>query len=205
MSLPQEPSSQIDTSARDEASSYRPTLPKKDVEGTEHRHDGPQDVFQGSKTVSLKENNMDTPTHQSLYATGLEMRKRVVGEDYVADALEKGQSDFLRPLQQFATVSSALFSQSFPYNYNWKKVESKNLQKQESAWGTIWTRPGLDLRTRSLLNLVMLTALGKWTELGTHVRGAVRNGVTEVEIREALLQARSVFPSRTRKRFVERN
>ena len=63
---------------------------------------------------------------------------------------------------------------------------------QESAWGTIWTRPGLSLRDRSLLNLVMLTALGKWTELGTHVRGAVRNGATEVEIREALLQARYV-------------
>ncbi len=63
---------------------------------------------------------------------------------------------------------------------------------QESAWGTIWTRPGLALRDRSLLNLVMLTALGKWVELGTHVRGAIRNGVTEVEIREALLQARYV-------------
>ncbi|RQM07279.1 hypothetical protein DH86_00000991, partial [Scytalidium sp. 3C] len=59
----------------------------------------------------------------------------------------------------------------------------------EMAWGTIWTRPGLELKTRSLLNLVMLTALNKWTELGTHVRGAVRNGCTEVEIREALLQA----------------
>lgn len=61
---------------------------------------------------------------------------------------------------------------------------------QEAAWGTIWTRPGLELKTRSLLNLVMLTALNKWTELGTHVRGAVRNGASEVEIREALLQAR---------------
>jgi len=112
--------------------------------------------------VTLKQNNMDTPEHQSLYATGLEIRKRVVGEEYVANALEKGKSDFLRPLQQFAT---------------------------ESAWGTIWTRPGLDLKTRSLLNLVMLTALGKWIELGTHVRGAVRNGASEIEIREALLQA----------------
>lgn len=64
------------------------------------------------------------------------------------------------------------------------------IARQESAWGTIWTRPGLELKTRSLLNLVMLTALGKWTELGTHVRGAVRNGASEVEIREALLQAR---------------
>ncbi|KAE9381506.1 putative 4-carboxymuconolactone decarboxylase [Stipitochalara longipes BDJ] len=113
-------------------------------------------------SVPLSQNNMDTPLHQSLYAQGYEMRKKVVGEDYVAKALEKGSSDFMRPLQQFAT---------------------------ESAWGTIWTRPGLSLRDRSLLNLVMLTALGKWIELGTHVRGAVRNGATEVEIREALLHA----------------
>ena len=47
---------------------------------------------------------MDTPTHQSLYAQGYEMRKKVVGEDYVEKALEKGSSDFMRPLQQFATV-----------------------------------------------------------------------------------------------------
>ncbi|RDL36835.1 uncharacterized protein BP5553_06187 [Venustampulla echinocandica] len=113
-------------------------------------------------TVPLSQNNMDDPNHQALYEKGYEMRKKVVGEDYVAAALEKGSTDFLRPLQQFAT---------------------------ESAWGTLWTRPGLEHKTRSLLNLVMLTALGKWIELGTHVRGAVRNGVSEVEIREALLQA----------------
>lgn len=47
---------------------------------------------------------MDTSVHQTLYAQGLEMRKKVVGEDYVANALEKGGSDFMRPLQQFATV-----------------------------------------------------------------------------------------------------
>ena len=51
---------------------------------------------------------MDTSVHQSLYEQGLEMRKKVVGEDYVATALEKGSGDFMRPLQQFATVSSAL-------------------------------------------------------------------------------------------------
>jgi len=48
------------------------------------------------KAVSLKENNMDTPEHQALYEKGLEIRKRVVGEDYVENALEKGSSDFLR-------------------------------------------------------------------------------------------------------------
>jgi hypothetical protein len=57
--------------------------------------------------VPLSANNMDTPEHRTLYAQGLEMRKKVVGEDYVAGALEKGKSDFLRPLQQFATVRLA--------------------------------------------------------------------------------------------------
>lgn len=52
---------------------------------------------------------MDTPEHQALYAKGLEMRKRVVGEDYVAASLEKGKSDFMRPLQQFATVCTYFF------------------------------------------------------------------------------------------------
>lgn len=55
-------------------------------------------------SAPLSANNMDTPEHRSLYAQGLEIRKRVVGEDYVENALEKGKSDFLRPLQQFATV-----------------------------------------------------------------------------------------------------
>jgi hypothetical protein len=55
-------------------------------------------------SVPLSINNMDTSHHQILYAQGLEIRKKVVGEDYVANALEKGGSDFLRPLQQFATV-----------------------------------------------------------------------------------------------------
>ncbi len=62
-------------------------------------------------SVLLSENNMDTPVHQELYAKGYEMRKKVVGEEYVANSLEKGKSDFLRPLQQFATVSGfAYFS-----------------------------------------------------------------------------------------------
>jgi hypothetical protein len=50
---------------------------------------------------------MDTPIHQALYAQGYEMRKKVVGEDYVEKALEKGSNDFMRPLQQFATVFSS--------------------------------------------------------------------------------------------------
>lgn len=56
------------------------------------------------ESVPLSHNSMDTPAHRELYAAGLEIRKKVVGEDYVANALEKGSSDFLRPLQQYATV-----------------------------------------------------------------------------------------------------
>jgi 4-carboxymuconolactone decarboxylase len=58
----------------------------------------------------------------------------------------------------------------------------------EYCWGAVWTRSELDRRTRSLLNLGMLTALGRMHELGAHVRGAVNNGCTEAEIRETLLQ-----------------
>jgi 4-carboxymuconolactone decarboxylase len=57
---------------------------------------------------------MDAPEHDALYQQGLAMRKRVVGEDYVANALEKGSSDFLRPLQQFATVFSSPPPSTYP-------------------------------------------------------------------------------------------
>ncbi len=57
------------------------------------------------------------------------------------------------------------------------------------CWGYIWTRPGLDRKTRSLLNLAMLSAMARWHELAVHVRGALNNGVTEDEIAEVLLQA----------------
>ena len=59
----------------------------------------------------------------------------------------------------------------------------------EYCWGEVWTRPGLERRTRSLLNLAMLTALNRPHELGAHVRGAITNGCTEEEIQEMLLQA----------------
>jgi 4-carboxymuconolactone decarboxylase len=57
-----------------------------------------------------------------------------------------------------------------------------------SCWGDVWSRPGLDRRTRSLLNLAMLTALNRPHEFSVHVRGALRNGCTEAEIQEVLLQ-----------------
>lgn len=60
---------------------------------------------------------------------------------------------------------------------------------QESCWGYLWTRDGLERKTRSLINLGMLSAMGRWGEFALHVRGALNNGVTEQEIAEVLLQA----------------
>jgi 4-carboxymuconolactone decarboxylase len=88
------------------------------------------------------------------------MRRRVLGDDHV-ERSRSNATDFTRPLQDLIT---------------------------EYCWGVIWNRPGLDLRTRSMINLAMLTALGKMDEFELHVRGAVRNGVTNDEIREVLLQ-----------------
>src|SRR4030081_1415190 len=95
------------------------------------------------------------------YRRGLAIRREVLGEAHVDRSLA-GVSDFSRPVQEVVT---------------------------RAAWGAIWSRPGLDRRPRSLLNLVMLTALNRNHELGVHVRGAVTNGCTEGEIQEALMQA----------------
>jgi 4-carboxymuconolactone decarboxylase len=92
---------------------------------------------------------------------GLAMRKQVMGEDFVARAFA-GMTEFTAPLQQHIT---------------------------RNAWGDVWQRPGLDLKTRSLVTVAMLTALGKQHELKGHVRGALNNGATVQEIQEVLLHA----------------
>src|SRR5690606_7210756 len=94
------------------------------------------------------------------FEAGLAMRKKVLGEAHVERSLA-AVTEFSRPVQELVT---------------------------EYCWGAVWTREGLDRRTRSLLNLVMLTALNRGHELAVHVRGAIANGVTEQEIQEALLQ-----------------
>jgi len=104
---------------------------------------------------------MPGQSRQEAYEQGLAMRRVVLGEAHVQRSMDN-VSDFARPIQELVT---------------------------EYCWGSIWTRDGLDLRTRSLLNLVMLTALNRSHELALHVRGAVRNGVTVTEIQEALMQA----------------
>lgn len=60
---------------------------------------------------------------------------------------------------------------------------------EDHCWGTVWTRDGLTRQTRSMLNLAMLAALGRWHEFEVHVRGAINNGVSDREIAEVLLQA----------------
>src|ERR1700722_206100 len=96
-----------------------------------------------------------------LFEKGLQIRKEVLGAEYVDRAIANA-TEFTKPLQEFVT---------------------------SYAWGAIWGRDGLDRKTRSLINLAMLTALNRQHELGLHVRGALRNGCTVEEIREVLLQA----------------
>ncbi len=96
-----------------------------------------------------------------LWDKGLEIRREVVGADYVERSLA-ASDDFNMPLQEYIT---------------------------KYAWGDIWRRPGLDRRSRSILNIGMLTALNRPAELKLHLRGALRNGVTREEIRECLLQS----------------
>jgi 4-carboxymuconolactone decarboxylase len=97
----------------------------------------------------------------SQYDKGLATRTQVMGEDFVARAFG-GATDFTAPIQQYIT---------------------------RNAWGDVWQRPGLDLKTRSLITVAMLTALGKQHELKGHVRGALNNGATPQDIQEVLLHA----------------
>ena len=97
----------------------------------------------------------------SQYEQGLATRKQVMGEAFVASALGK-VTDFTAPLQHHIT---------------------------RNAWGEVWQRDGLDLKTRSLITIAMLTALGKSHELKGHVRGALNNGASVAEIQEVLLHA----------------
>jgi 4-carboxymuconolactone decarboxylase len=103
----------------------------------------------------------ETNRMDSQYDKGLTTRKQVMGEDFVASALGKA-TDFTRPMQEHIT---------------------------SKAWGDVWQRPGLDLKTRSLITVAMLTALGKQHELKGHLRGALNNGATPAELQEVLLHA----------------
>lgn len=99
--------------------------------------------------------------HDRQYEDGLQKRKQTMGEDYVERAFANAD-EFTMPLQDFIT---------------------------RNAWGTVWCRDGLDMKTRSLITVSMLTALGRAHELKGHLRGALNNGATPDELREVLLHA----------------
>jgi 4-carboxymuconolactone decarboxylase len=91
---------------------------------------------------------------------GMTVRREVLGDAHV-DAAQAGTTDFTRDFQQLIT---------------------------RYAWGEIWTRPGLERRMRSAVTLTALIAGGHWAELGMHVAAARRNGLTDAEISEIILQ-----------------
>jgi 4-carboxymuconolactone decarboxylase len=91
---------------------------------------------------------------------GLAIRRAVLGSEYVDQSIAAAD-DFTRPLQEIVT---------------------------QYCWGEVWGRPNLERKTRSLLNLAMLSALNRPHEVKLHVRGALNNGVTKDEIREVFLQ-----------------
>jgi len=94
------------------------------------------------------------------FKQGLEIRKAVVGEEYVNNSLANAD-EFTMPIQELVT---------------------------EYCWGSVWSRDGLPRKTRSLLNLAMLTALNRPHELKLHLNGAINNGCTKEEVMETLLQ-----------------
>ena len=103
---------------------------------------------------------MDKRGHKERFDQGLKTRREVLGAEYVDKAMA-GVDDFNRPF-----------------------VDMLNTY----CWNDVWNRPGLDRKTRSMLNLAMLSALGKEHELKLHLAGALNNGLTKEQIREVLLQ-----------------
>jgi len=99
--------------------------------------------------------------NQDLFEKGLQTRREVLGEEYVNASL-KNADPFNMPMQELVT---------------------------QYCWGDVWNRPGLDRRTRSFLNLAMLTALNRPHEIKLHVRGAINNGLSKEEISEVFLQS----------------
>jgi 4-carboxymuconolactone decarboxylase len=97
---------------------------------------------------------------KEVFDRGLEIRKSVLGPEYVEKSFASAD-DFNRPMQELVT---------------------------EYCWGAIWGRDGLPKKTRSIINLAMISALNRPHELKIHVKGALKNGVTKEEIREVFLQ-----------------
>ncbi|OJI97520.1 hypothetical protein ASPVEDRAFT_36940 [Aspergillus versicolor CBS 583.65] len=114
-------------------------------------------------TQDTNSNNNNNTNSQNPYdyETGLNTRRAVLGPAHVNRSVQNSNA-FTAPMQEMIT---------------------------EWAWGHVWNRPGLDRKQRSLMNIGMLIALDRQPELAMHVRGAVRNGLSELEIREAVIHA----------------
>jgi 4-carboxymuconolactone decarboxylase len=108
----------------------------------------------------VRDSKKETLVNKELYEKGLAIRKSVLGAEYVDKALAAAD-DFNRPMQELTT---------------------------EYCWGWCWGREGLDKKTRSIINLAMISALNRPHEVKAHVKGALNNGLTKDEIREVLLQ-----------------
>jgi 4-carboxymuconolactone decarboxylase len=113
-----------------------------------------------SSASTTAENTMELSPDPETQA-GLATRRAVLGADYVQGALDRA-TPFTAPLQELVT---------------------------RHAWGNTWQRDGIDLRTRSIVTVSMLVALGRMHELKIHVRGALNNGVTREELQEIFLHA----------------
>ncbi len=98
---------------------------------------------------------------KALFDKGMAVRREVLGAEHVDKSMATA-TDFNRTMQEFVT---------------------------EYCWGAVWTRPGLPRKTRSMLNLAMLTALNRPHEIKLHVKGALNNGISREEISEIFLQA----------------
>jgi 4-carboxymuconolactone decarboxylase len=103
---------------------------------------------------------MDKRDHKQRYDAGLKTRREVLGADYVDKSIA-AQDEFNRPLQELLNTY---------------------------CWNDVWNRPGLPRKTRSMLNLAMLSALNKPHELRLHLNGALNNGLTKQDIQEVFLQ-----------------
>jgi 4-carboxymuconolactone decarboxylase len=103
---------------------------------------------------------MDKRDHKERYDAGLKTRREVLGAEYVDKSIAS-QDEFNRPLQELLNTY---------------------------CWNDVWNRPGLPRKTRSMLNLAMLSALNKPHELKLHLNGALNNGLTKGDIQEVFLQ-----------------
>jgi 4-carboxymuconolactone decarboxylase len=117
-------------------------------------------VRQGNRQIAIIHKEKRTDMDKATFDKGRQIRSAVLGKEFVDKAIETAD-DFNRPLQELVT---------------------------EYCWGAIWGREQLPRKTRSMLNLAMISALNRPHELRMHVKGALVNGVTPEEIREVLLQ-----------------